>query len=108
MAHVSIRTHYSLEELKTDKEKLKKFTHEVFDLMDKDKNGTISKQEFHQFFKGISTVLGEEVPTKEYMTMAFNYLDADKNKVLDFNEIKNVLLEITGIITGNLKGKVPP
>ena len=74
--------------------------------MDKDKNGSISQGEFKEFFKGISTILGEALPTEDYMTMAFTYLDADKNKELDFDEIKTVLCEIAGIITGNLKGKV--
>jgi hypothetical protein len=30
--------------------------------MDKDKNGAISKEEFTQFFEGISTVLKEDAP----------------------------------------------
>ena len=60
-----------------------------FDAADKNKNGTIDKQELYQCMKDVADGLGAPLPKREEVENMFKTLDIDRSGTLDFNEFKS-------------------
>lgn len=61
---------------------------EAFEAADKNKNGTIDKQELELCMGEVAQGLGASNPTKQAIDKEFKRLDTDKNGTIDFNEFK--------------------
>lgn len=59
-----------------------------FDAADKNKNGTVDKNELYQCMKDVADGLGAPLPHKDEVEKMFKKLDIDQNGTLDFNEFK--------------------
>ena len=59
-----------------------------FDAADKNKNGTIDKQELYQCMKDVASGLEMSSPDKKALEKLFFQLDIDHNGILDYNEFK--------------------
>lgn len=65
---------------------INKVAREVFDLYDKDKNGTVDKHELKPLLEKISKHLGLPMPTDKEIESGLKQLDINNDGVLQFNE----------------------